>query len=76
MSNRERGPINAIMRGLILRRKALGITQQSIADRMEPPVSQSWISDLETGRIKNPGIVGVAAYAKVVGLRLALKEGI
>jgi transcriptional regulator with XRE-family HTH domain len=48
-------------------RLALGLNQQELADRMEPPTSQHWISALETGK-RRTQIWDVARIAKALGV--------
>lgn len=53
------------------RREALGLSQRALAAKMR--TTQSAVSDLESGRNRNPVVSTVGRWAEALGLRATLK---
>ena len=59
-----------IRQKLITRREEIGLAQRDLAERMNS--HQSWISQLESGKVGNPRITTVIAWARALDADLDL----
>lgn len=64
------GDLQILMATLRLERKRRGLTQQTVAERMQ--VSQSRVSAIETGTLEATEVGTLARYLRALGARLRL----